>query len=536
MKQPWEMEANYTQHGKEWERPASFELFEDGKSVVSQGVGIRIKGAASRNSAQKSFNVYSRTSYGKDTFEYDFFDGKATKKKNGKVIDSYDGITLRNGGNDNGGTFFRDSVNQSLVADRNMAVETTSECLVFLDGEFWGIYQIIERVSKDYLKSHFGIDKSTAVIIKNGDVEEGEDSDLQDWEQLAKFCADNDMSSDSNYSQVCEKLDIQSYIDYFASQIYWNNADWPQNNFAVWRASAPEEGNPYSDGKWRMFLFDTEFASGYLSNTGANDNAFDRIKRNDDDESKMFISLLKNKSFLEQFELTMMDLINYNFTDEKVTDAINYYDKNFRQQIVDTLDRFGSGNSMFGGGSEQTYNNALSTEKNFFAQRTNGVLQNMQRSLGLTGDTNSITVNSQPSEGTVHVNTISLSGDKDSKWTGKYYSDQTLTITAEPKEGCVFSGWDASGIELTDAQMTNPTIQLKLTGDVNLTAVYSAGNAKTSVKGDYNGDGEFGVADLVTLQSFLVGRSKRIAETDMIEDGKTNAFDLGAVRKELFKK
>ena len=59
-------------------------------------------------------------------------------------------------------------MNQNLVADRNMAVQATNECLVFLDGEFWGIYQITEKVNDDYLSSHYGINKKDAVIIKNG--------------------------------------------------------------------------------------------------------------------------------------------------------------------------------------------------------------------------------------------------------------------------------------------------------------------------------------------------------------------------------
>jgi predicted amidohydrolase len=66
--------------------------------VLSQDVGIRIKGAASRSSVQKSFNVYARVDYGKDSLEYDFFGGEATKAKNGKVIDKFDSIVIRNGG------------------------------------------------------------------------------------------------------------------------------------------------------------------------------------------------------------------------------------------------------------------------------------------------------------------------------------------------------------------------------------------------------------------------------------------------------
>ena len=108
-------QANYNQKGEAWERPANIEIFDGGKSVVSQDVGIRTKGAASRAWPQKSFNIFARMDYGKAEVEYDLFEGKSTKEKNNKVIDTFDGFTIRNGGNDNMAGFFRDSVNQSLV-------------------------------------------------------------------------------------------------------------------------------------------------------------------------------------------------------------------------------------------------------------------------------------------------------------------------------------------------------------------------------------------------------------------------------------
>ena len=528
----WEMEANYTQHGREWERPASFELFENGKSVLSQNVGIRIKGAASRASSQKSFNVYARKEYGKAEFDYDFFDGKATKKKNGKVIDTFDGITLRNGGNDNGSAFFRDSINQSLVGDRDMAVQTTSECLVFLDGEFWGIYQIMEKVSDDFLKSHFGIEKDSCAIIQNKELEEGTDADLAEWNQLVESCASADMSNAQTYAQLCEKLDIQSYIDYFAAQIYWNNSDWPQNNLAVWRASVPEEGNPYADGKWRMFLFDTEFSTGlYGTTTTPSTNAFERIARENNADCRMFTNLLKNEDFREQFNLTMMDLVNENFNTENTDAAVSYYDSNYREQIVATLKRYGTGQGAFGGSAESTYNSGIETVKSFFSQRFNSLQEHMKRATDLTGQTNTITVNNNSSKGTVKLNTLTID---DSKWTGKYYDSQTVRLTAEPAEGSTFSCWDVSGITLDAAQLSNPTIEFKLDSDVNITAVYTAGS--TVQRGDYNGDGSVTVADLVALQLFLKGKLKTLIKTDMNDDNRTDVFDYIRLRKYLFNK
>ena len=531
----WEMEANYTQHGKAWERPATFELFENGKSVLTQDVGIRIKGAASRSSAQKSFNVYARADYGKDELEYDFFDGKATKKKNGKIIDKFKSITLRNGGNDNGYTFFRDSINQSLLTDRNMAVQTTSECMVFLDGEFWGIYQIMERVSDDYLKSHYGIDKDSCVIIKNGEAEEGTDADLEEWKQFAQSCATADLTNADTYKQVCEKLDIQSYIDYFAAQIYLNNTDWPQNNFAVWKASTPEEGNDYADGKWRAFLFDTELSTGLYGNDAAVDrNAFQRISRNTDNESRMFINLLKNDGFRDQFNITMMDLANENFGEKNVVEKSLFYDNNYHQQIVDTIERFhGNSMSFFGGGgnTESKYNSELNTLTYFYAQRFSRIMQHMQQSTGITGQDKVLTINNQPANGTIKLNTLTLNYDK---WSGRYFSDQKLTLTAEPVEGKSFDHWEVTGLTLTAAQLTSPTIQFNLDSEATITAVYTG--ASSVLRGDYNGDGSVDTADLVTLNRYLTGRDTKLANTDMNNNGKADIYDMILLRRLLFKK
>ncbi len=530
----WEMAANYTQHGREWERPASFEFFVNGESVLSQDVGIRIKGAASRSYAQKSFNIYSRADYGKTSLDFDFFDGAAVKKKNGKVIDSFDGITLRNGGNDNGYAFFRDSINQSLVRDRNMAVQTTSECVVFLDGEYWGIYQIIEKVNADYLKSHFGVEKNDAIIVKNGEIEEGTDADLREWEDLVNFCAGSDLSNSSNYQKVTEKLDIQSYIDYCAAQIYWNNTDWPQNNFAAWRASAPEEGNPYTDGKWRMFLFDTELSTGLYGNeTAADRNSFDRISRNEDNYCRMFTNLMRNKEFRDQFNITLMDLGNYNFAEDKVISASSHYDNLYRDEIINSQKRFGAGSSMWGGSPEQQYESEVNTIKSFYLQRFNNIMQHMKASAGITGQDKFLTVSNDTNSGSIHVNTLSLGGLM--SWKGRYFSDQTLTVSAVPYEGFSFDHWEVTGADIPASDLVSPELELNLSSDVTLKAYYKAGSPE-ALKGDYNGDGEVNISDIVTLSGYLTGRVKTIADTDMNDDGRTTVYDAILLRRAIFKK
>ena len=531
MKQPWEMDANYTQKGREWEREASFTVFNKGEIVIDQNVGIRIKGGASRNSPQKSFNIYARRDYGMPELEFDFFDGTATKAKSGKAIKKYENIVLRNGGNDNESAFFRDSINQQLIADRACTVQAMNECLLFLDGEFWGIYQITEKVDKSTLSSRYGVEKSSIALIKNKELEDGEEQDLNDWNNLMQGVANGSIS----YKQFCEKVDKQSFLDYFAAQIYWVNWDWPQNNTAVWRSDENDDTNPYADGKWRMYVFDTEYGQGLYSQqtTAASNDVFSRIQQNkDDDLSQMFIKLLSDKDFCMDFSATMMDLANYNFDMDRVSPVIDYYKNNYAEQITDTYKRWHSG-GMGGMGGQKNVANDYQQITSFYSQRYEQMERTLRSAAGLQNQPQTLTVQNDAASGSIRLNTLKL-GEIDS-WSGKYHADYTLPLTAEPKEGCTFSHWEIEGAELTEGKETDASVRIQLkNGNATVKAVY--GEAVAGEPGDYNGDGKVDVLDLVLLQKYVSGQKVRLAQTDVMDDGVTDVFDLGALKRKLLKK
>ena len=541
---PWAVNANFTQKGREWEREASCEVFENGQKVIDQNVGIRIKGAYSRNAVQKSFNLIARTDYGKPELEYDFFDGTATKAKNGKAIKKFESVTVRNGGNDVGAAYFRDTINQQLVADRDFAHQAMSECILFIDGEFWGIYQLTEKISDDFIDSHYGIKKSDAVIIKNSELEEGTEQDLSEWNSLVSTFASADMTQDANYSKFCEAFDVQSYIDYFAAQVYWSNSDWPQNNLAAWKTNAIDETNEYADGKWRMFLFDTESGQGLYNsaNNSVDSNMFSRISRNNDDMSRMFMNLLKNQDFAKQYELTMMDLANYNFDPEKVTPVVEHYKNTYKQQILDTYERFFS-DSQSGQRGEEKLNKEYNTIAEFYKGREKYITQTMKQAMKLSGSLATVDISNSADKGTVCVNTLTLDGL--SSWSGEYFTDFPVTVKAVPNEGCTFDHWEVTGADIDSSKLSSESLEIPLNGDVSVKAVYS-GEASTTtstttkpadskVKGDYNGDGSLSSADLVLLSQFLHGKKVNIQKNDIVEDGLTDTYDLIALRKMLVK-
>lgn len=525
-------QANYNQKGAEWERPASIEIFENGESVVAQNVGIRTKGAASRAWAQKSFNIFTRMDYGKGEVEYDLFDGKATKEKNNKVIDKFNGFTIRNGGNDNMAGFFRDSVNQSLVADRDMATQATSECILFIDGEFWGIYQLMEKYNTDYFKSHYGIKKNDVAYIKNNSLEDGTDQDLNDWNSLLSEISRNDMSIDANYQQVCEKLDIQSYIDYFAAQIYWGNHDWPSNNTGVWRADTVDPENPYADGKWRMVLFDTEYSANLadkVNETGPTFNSFNQVggggfgfaMGGGGSLSGSFSALMKNAEFKKQFELTFMDLANYNFDTKKTTETINYY-KNFKQQILDTYKRFPSSKNIH---NESTFDEDYQLLETFYNTRYSNITSMMKTYMSLTGSLANVSVSNDGSKGSIKFNTINLD-DSLSTWSGKYFTDYPVTVKATAKEGYTFDHWEVTGATVSNT--TSDVITVPVSEGVSIKAVYTNGGAPVTqpatqpvvttvpttggndntVYGDANLDSKVTLADALAILQFVANENK----------------------------
>ncbi|SEH84725.1 Lamin Tail Domain [Ruminococcus flavefaciens] len=481
-------QANYNQKGPDWERPANIEIFENGKSVVSQDVGIRTKGAASRAWPQKSFNIFARQDYGKSSVEYDLFEGEATKAKNNKVIDTFDGFTIRNGGNDNMAGFFRDSIAQSLVTDRAMTTQATSECILFIDGEFWGIYQLMEKYNSDYFKSHYGIKKNDVCFIKNNSLEDGNDQDLSEWNNLLGNLSRVDMTLDENYQRACAELDIQSFIDYFAAQIYWANHDWPNNNTGVWRSNAVDPENPYADGKWRMVLFDTEYSSNLadkVSETGPTYNSFNQaagggmggfggFMGGGGSLSGAFSNLMKNPTFRQQFELTFMDLANYNFDTKKTTEAINYY-KGFKQQILDTYKRFPSSKHTH---NEQTFEEDYKLLETFYNTRYGNVTSQMKTYMNLTGSLATVNVSNDSSKGSLQLNTIKFD-DSMSTWSGKYFTDFPVTATASPKDGYAFDHWEVTGATVSDT--TSDTITVPVSEGITIKPVYKVGSSEPKV-------------------------------------------------------
>lgn len=467
----WQTKANFSQKGREWERPVYVEyLNADNSTGFAQDMGIRIMGAASRNEKQKSLRLVARKDYGEKNVSYEVIPDNTRSDGQGNV-EKYKTFVLRNGGNDCNYTKIRDPYLQSMVADRDFETQQSTPVVVFLDGEFWGMYCLEEDYSADYFQYNYNIDDKNIVMIKTGELEEGEDEDIKLYTDMYDFITGNDMTDVANYEKACDMLDMQSFVDYCAFNIYIDNEDsiFENNNWRMWRVREPDPSVENADGLWRMMVYDTEYSTGiYMNGQNYKDNAIKRAldKNNhqnvesDRPAGELFRSLIENEDFKKDFITTLCDLRNINFEKEYAIEQMNVYADEYRQLTNLTYERFGPDYA------NMTMN--LVGLDDFMSGRYNAVLNNIRDSFK-PGDTAAVTVKTDDaSKGTVVINRSKLDLSKD--FTGDYYPCYPVEFTAVPEDGHKFVKWECTGATLEDDKAEHITVNFDK--DIEIKAVF----------------------------------------------------------------
>lgn len=338
--------TNYNKHGKESEFPVSIQIFEEGTAVYADNVGARLSGNWSRAGAQKSFRFYARKEMGNSKHKYAFFDDLLDSE--GELMEKFDKVTLRNGGNDHI-LHFRDAFVQELADGLDLDYMASEPCILFLNGEFWGFYLLREKPDDYYVKSHYGIPDEEVAVIKNGEVESGEDEDLEEYREFTSWAATADMSVEENYEEFCSKMDVQSFMDYVTVETYINNNDWTNgytNNWIAWKSKIVDPSLPKADGKWRFVLYDLDMSCG-LYGSEETSYKYDSLKNMHADQMdsnlmEILRNLCRNEEFRKQFYDNYISVIDTCFYPEDVRELLRVYVEEYSPATKDTLRRFGA--------------------------------------------------------------------------------------------------------------------------------------------------------------------------------------------------
>ena len=317
--------ANYYSEGDEWVRNADLSIFDtDGTLITHQGVGLSVSGGTSVAFDIKSLKITAGYEYDdEDKIYLDLFNDDL-EDSSLSLVTEYNSIKLRSGSQDMNYGNIRSSLVSRLAQDSNFDGYTgTQRCVVYLNGELYGIFDMQQNYSNSFLKRRFGLEGTDVITRYKGN----EEMCLRASDTYKYFY--NDLNDEENREELEEHVDMDNYLLYYAINILDNNTDWPLNNVSAWQYTGdPIEGNEYSDGRLRFLLFDTDL----IYYTSSNAHFFDGC------DQDQFVSLMNNlyrgkdstfryvmesDYYRNKFIVLVCDLLNTSFDTDHILDLID---------------------------------------------------------------------------------------------------------------------------------------------------------------------------------------------------------------------
>lgn len=439
------MGANFWE---DWEIPVHAQMWEtDGTSAFEVDGTLSIHGGWTRAFEQKSLDLKMNLAGGDDAIEAQLFPELPTA--------SWDQILLRNGGNDWYGCFIggcseglqlRDALLQAMVAGQDIDRMAYRPAEVYIDGTWWGLYDLREKPDDSYILHHYGIED-----IEIMDLGEAIEGDGVSWYVLLDYLRDNDLSDPAVWAQVEAQIDVHELATWLATEVFADNSDWPGNNVKWWRPAA--EG-----GRWRWFLYDTDFGLGAYHADPANDTLAVALAPdgagwpNPPEATEPFRLLMGSAQFRQIFASRYADLLNTAFDPSSTLPLREAMADRIADQIPRQEDRWGNwvGPSDVNKMDPKAYGDELELLDEWLELRPAYARQHVVENLGLAG-TWELSLDAQPAGGGTFTLTAVTVGDG---FTGTYFQGIPVTVTAVPAPGYTFVGWTGVDGAPTDATIT----------------------------------------------------------------------------------
>lgn len=287
------------------ERPAQISYFEaDGTLGVSFPAGLKAKGQGTITYAQKSFSISLRGGYGRSSVTYPFFEDCETT--------TYSSLVIRNSGQDIEEARMRDSLFSRIVSGMNLDYAHTHPVVVYINGEYWGLYDFNEELNSEYLETHYGVDSDAVDFVKrNKTVLKGSNQgylQARDWGQNKK------LSDDTLFAEFAEMVDVAYCTDYIIAQTFIINSDMFNQKF--WHSQD-------NTVKWRPVFFDLDWGLNEASSVKRNllpaYFSVDGIPSRDGSVTNLdvFVGLKRNANWREQFIERYVEMMCTQFSPER---------------------------------------------------------------------------------------------------------------------------------------------------------------------------------------------------------------------------
>ena len=308
------------------EVPCRMEYYVNGRLAIATGAGVRVSGASTSLYSQKPLGIYFRAGYGRSSVDFPFFEGCKTT--------NFRSLTLRNGGQDAPNAHIRDAYMSRVCQGLNLDVAYVQPVVVYINGEYRGIYDLKENMNEDYVASHHGVDRETVEIARrNGKMIAGT---KDQWTKMFSMCSSLDFSKQENFDKLAKLVDVECVMDYLIARTYFY--DWDMYNQKYWHTNDDRV-------KWRPVFYDSDYAlygnnvngsnlAQYFNKNGVS-SAHGFITKMD-----IFCALNQNKAWRDAFITRYIYVVKYRFNKDR---ALRLYDElvnEYKPEIRDQISRW----------------------------------------------------------------------------------------------------------------------------------------------------------------------------------------------------
>jgi hypothetical protein len=347
------------------EEPLEFAFYEtNGQLGVDTQAGAELHGQFSKSEAQKSLEIKFRSAYGANEVTYPFFPGDK--------VTTFRRLVLRTSGQDWQFTKIRDTFMTNLVQGQ-LDVDTMAfrYCAVYVNGKYWGLYDLREKLDQFYAAEHYGVDPDKVDLIKgNNMVVAGSAKNMND---LVQYCKTHDLTDATAYKYVLDRIDENSLMDWIIAESFFGNAD--SGNKKFWRPTT-------TGGQYKWMLFDLDW--GLFPSTINNDRLYgDLLDPAGHGQGNWFsttlqVSLLKNPDFKNKFVHRYADFLNTTFATDRM---LKIFDDNvdaIQSEMPRQIARWGKPTTV------KSWQSLVSALRGLVSNRRVQMIQSLQQNFGLS--------------------------------------------------------------------------------------------------------------------------------------------------------
>ena len=492
------VEGNNHNFLRDWERPSNVEFFEtDGEPGFNSPVGLEIHGGWTRRLPQKSLAINFRAKYGPEILEYQLFPDKD--------VAEFSTFILRNSGNDWVYTLMRDAILQCLIKSRmELDYQAYRPTILFLNGRYWGIHNLRERIDARYITANYGIAEGDIDLLElRGDARTGE---TDHYDALLAFLEESDMSGPESLRQIESWIDVDNFINYQVAEIFFANTDWPGNNIEFWRPRIDE-------GRWRWILFDTDYGFNLelaLNPSPADHNTLELATATDGPEwpnppwsTFLLRTLLDAPDFRSRFIHTFVGHLGTTFQPQRVIAVIDSLRDNVLAAIPRHTERWRSHPAPFYGDpfpTVEAWEENLEEMRDFARLRTPHVLEHLADKFALESSARLSVAVEPEGAGTVELSGVAVD---QLPWSALYFTDLPLQVEAIPRFGYEFVDWSSAAGEVLPDAPEAPLLWLPLSADLELTDRFAPTDSPAVLFNEinYNSSNSFAAGDWVELHN-----------------------------------